>query len=201
MGTILDFIFKNLTFGQAAGFLLICALIYIWYQHHLIKILKEKSRLDKIKRKEVLEEFKKVSNQELEPRQTFSEKKDEVSQKILIADDEEMMLDFMTRAIQLKRRDIFLTTVRNGEELFQQITQNRPSLIIIDLMLPGKTGFEVLKELAYHRQALPTLIISGYFRSKNEIPKIELIDNEKMLFLSKPFSPQQLLDAIEKLLN
>ncbi|MEX0877777.1 MAG: response regulator [Candidatus Spechtbacterales bacterium] len=68
-----------------------------------------------------------------------------MSKKILFAEDEEVLLRSLTEILTQEGYDV--TGVMDGESAIEQVTKNNPDLILLDLILPKKDGFEVLKSL------------------------------------------------------
>jgi DNA-binding response OmpR family regulator len=66
-------------------------------------------------------------------------------QKILLAEDEEYVARSYVRKLQVEGYEVI--HVQNGEEAFAAISKEKPDLVILDLMMPLKTGFEVLQAI------------------------------------------------------
>lgn len=71
--------------------------------------------------------------------------------KVLMADDEPEVLEIMAKKVAHQGFDVL--TAHDGEEAWQKICQESPDVILLDLTMPKRDGFEVLKEL---RQNPPT---------------------------------------------
>jgi DNA-binding response OmpR family regulator len=68
-----------------------------------------------------------------------------MSKTVLIADDEPNIVTALEFLLQ--RHGYRVLIARNGEEALQQIDAGRPDLVLLDVMMPGKNGWEVAKEL------------------------------------------------------
>jgi len=116
---------------------------------------------------------------------------------ILIVDDEPFMLRLIEAS--LKKGDFVVTSCRNGKQALECAAEHRPALIVMDLMMPELDGFETLRQM----RRLPSLC---------EVPVIMLTAKSEQLaqsaaensgvqvFLTKPFSPSQLLAEATRLL-
>lgn len=65
--------------------------------------------------------------------------------KILIADDESEIRETLRDCLELRGYDVI--AVAHGEDVFEKVIVSKPDLIILDVVMPDKSGFEILKEL------------------------------------------------------
>src|SRR5664279_1124246 len=109
---------------------------------------------------------------------------------ILVVDDEEQI----RRALRsiLSTRGYTLDMALTGSEALIKAIDSPPDLVVLDLMLPDRTGIEVLRDLRSWMTA-PVLILS--VRS-NEADKIAALDEGADDYLTKPFSAGELLARI-----
>lgn len=80
--------------------------------------------------------------------------------KIFIVDDD---INFLNSAVDFFSREGFCTnSASDGEEAVKKIAQNKPNLIILDLLLPKLSGYEVIKKLQedYFTKSIPVFIIT-----------------------------------------
>ena len=118
--------------------------------------------------------------------------------KILIIDDE----PFVVRILQtnLKMEGYEVITANDGEQGLQAARRELPNLIILDVMLPKMSGWEVLTELRADEATrnIPVLILTV-------IHEMERPEQEKaslaQMFLTKPFEPMALIAAVHELLG
>jgi len=95
----------------------------------------------------------------------------------------------------------------DGDEGLRKVVDERPDLIILDVIMPGKHGFEVCRELKtdpkYHFfSQIPVLMLTVY---PGDREKMHLSTQEGMMmeaedYIQKPFDPNELLERVEKLL-
>jgi len=81
--------------------------------------------------------------------------------KILLVEDDPFLSNLLK--VRLQRENIDVTLARDGEEAVKYLTSGRPSLILLDLILPKKSGFEILEKISTDPQLkdMPVIIISN----------------------------------------
>lgn len=88
----------------------------------------------------------------------------------------------------------------NGVKGWQAVQELRPDLVILDVMLPGMNGFDILKNIRKNEETQNTKVIMLTTKSREE--DIERgFDLKVQDYLSKPFKPGELLMRIQKVLN
>lgn len=116
--------------------------------------------------------------------------------KILIADDEPDILEILQYNLQAEGFEV--TTAKNGHEAIDKAKRILPDLIILDIMMPGKTGMEVCN----HLRALPafknTLIIFLTALS-DEGTEIKGLETGADDYVTKPISPKVLVSKVNAL--
>jgi signal transduction histidine kinase/CheY-like chemotaxis protein len=112
--------------------------------------------------------------------------------RVLIADDNGDMRDYLRRLLT-SRHDV--ETVGNGSEALQALRRQRPDLLLSDVMMPARDGFELLREIRADPQLsdLPVILLSA--RAGDEA-KVEGLNAGADDYLVKPFSSQELLARI-----
>lgn len=116
------------------------------------------------------------------------------SLRILVVDDERDTLDLIDLTLSSAGYEIHLAN--NGAESLEKIRQDRFDVILLDIMMPDMTGFDVLRTLNQERNDLPPVI----FLTAKSLPE----DREMGLqlgakdFLIKPVTRGSLLDSIKR---
>ena len=88
----------------------------------------------------------------------------------------------------------------NGVKGWEAVQDLNPDLVILDVMLPGMNGFDILKNIRDHEETEDTKVIM--LTTKNREEDIERgFDLEVEDYLGKPFKPAELLMRIKKVLN
>lgn len=118
--------------------------------------------------------------------------------RILVLDDEESNRDILSR--QLTRQGHTVFTSHNGTEALDILQQEEIDLILLDLMLPGMSGFEFLEKIKAIKsyQNIPVIIISMYNDVENVIHSIQLGADD---FLPKGSNPVLLKAKVDGLLE
>ena len=116
--------------------------------------------------------------------------------RILIAEDSETELQFFKNI--LKDTNHTFIIARDGEEAEAKARSETPDLIILDVIMPQKSGGQALKEIKTMRSDIKAIFMSGYAGDKviNED-----MGKEYAAFLSKPFPPEYLLSKIREVLT
>ncbi len=118
--------------------------------------------------------------------------------RILICDNEEP-LRALVRA-SLNGGDYELYEARDGDEAVELAQQLRPDLIVLDMMMPGRTGLEVLSELRAVAALTGTRVIM--LTARAQAADVDAAQGAGAdLFLAKPFSPAALATSVERLLH
>jgi CheY-like chemotaxis protein len=118
--------------------------------------------------------------------------------QILVVDDEPFMHVFMSH--HLKRAGYGVIAARNGREALERALTDKPDLVVMDVMMSELDGLSALRELKHNdaTKHLPVIMITT---SAQTLTRQESEASGAALFLTKPFSPTQLLDEIKRLLD
>jgi len=113
-----------------------------------------------------------------------------MSAYILVVEDESDIAALV--AYHLARESYRVRTVGDGAEALRAIERERPDLVILDLMLPGASGLEVLRELRRRSEwsALPVILLTARKEEQDRVEGLSLGADD---YVSKPFSPQELV--------
>ena len=119
--------------------------------------------------------------------------------KILIADDEPDILEIVSYNLaNTAVEDYEVFTAKNGNEAIEKAKQLNPDLIILDVMMPGKTGVEVCQILRTQEAFKKTLII--FLTALNdESSHIKGLETGADDYISKPISPRVLISRVNAL--
>lgn len=118
------------------------------------------------------------------------------TKKILIADDEPDILEILE--FNLSAEGYEVTTAKNGDEAIEKAKKTSPDLIILDIMMPGKTGIEVCNLLRMMPAFKETLIVFLTAMS-DEGTEIKGLETGADDYLTKPTSPKVLLSKVNSL--
>jgi two-component system, OmpR family, alkaline phosphatase synthesis response regulator PhoP len=115
---------------------------------------------------------------------------------ILIADDEADILEILS--FNLSAEGYQIITATNGDKAIEKAKKDNPDLIILDMMMPGKTGVEVC-EILRSQVAFATTIIVFLTAIKDEATEIKCFDAGADDYMVKPISPKVLVSKINAL--
>ncbi len=116
--------------------------------------------------------------------------------KILIADDEPDILEIIQYNLQAEGFDVI--TAKDGNEAIEKAKRSLPDLIILDIMMPGKTGMEVCNLLRLQPAFKNTLIIFLTALS-DEGTEVKGLESGADDYLTKPVSPKILVSKVNAL--
>lgn len=119
-------------------------------------------------------------------------------QQILIVEDETDIADLI--AFNLERGGFGVTKANDGITGTNLALQIRPDLIILDLMLPGRDGYGVFKELRRDARTAETPVLMLTARSQTE-DRIRGLEAGADDYLTKPFSPKELMLRVQAILK
>jgi two-component system, OmpR family, phosphate regulon response regulator PhoB len=110
--------------------------------------------------------------------------------RILVVDDEPDISALV--AYHLARESYVVRTANTGDEALEALERERPDLIVLDLMLPGMSGLEVLKAVRERPETseVPVILLTA---RKEEAERIEGLRLGADDYVAKPFSPQELV--------
>jgi DNA-binding response OmpR family regulator len=115
--------------------------------------------------------------------------------KVLMADDEEDILRIM--ALKVKAAGYEVLTAADGQEAFNKICREDPDVVLLDLNMPFKDGFQVLKEMRENppsKKWVPVIIVSAR-RELQDMHKGYLLEADH--YITKPCKIEDILKAIQ----
>ncbi len=117
---------------------------------------------------------------------------------VLIADDEPNIL--ISLEFLLRREGYDVKLARDGQEAVDAILAHRPDLVLLDVMMPRKTGFDVCQEVRATDQVRDTriLMLTAKGRDTDVAKGLALGANA---YMTKPFSTKELVDKVRGLLE
>lgn len=116
--------------------------------------------------------------------------------KILIIEDEYSLADAIAETLKKEKFDV--TIIANGEEGENEALTNIYDLILLDIMLPSKNGFEILKNLRREKIETPIIMLTA----KSEISdKLNGLENGADDYITKPFHMRELIARVKVILK
>jgi DNA-binding response OmpR family regulator len=122
----------------------------------------------------------------------------EASRLLLIADDDEDILQLLS--FRLERAGYEIVQARNGAEALRLAIELRPALAVLDVMMPGLTGFEVTRELRANEETrtMPIILLTAKAQASDVSQGMAAGADE---YVKKPFDARDLKDRVERLLR
>ncbi|EKY26656.1 response regulator transcription factor [Clostridium celatum] len=120
------------------------------------------------------------------------------NEKILVVDDEEHIAELIR--YNLESNGYKILSANNGIDAMKIVLEERPNLILLDLMIPGKDGYDVCKEIRSTKEVMNTPIIMLTAKSE-EIDKILGLELGADDYITKPFSVRELLARVKAVLR
>ena len=115
---------------------------------------------------------------------------------ILVVDDDLSVCKSV--AAIFKNESCTVDTVNSGEEALQKVKEKNYALVIVDLMMPGKSGLDVIKELKKKKPDLTIIMITGYPSIKTAVKAIKTGAYD---YIPKPFTPGELRSLVARALE
>ena len=121
-----------------------------------------------------------------------------MSPRVLVVDDDPQVLRLMRVNLELEGYDV--VSAPDGEEALEAVLAERPDVVVCDVMMPGVDGLTVLRNLRANPRTskIPFVMVSAKAQRADVKAALDMGADK---YITKPFDPQDLLDAVENLLN
>ena len=119
--------------------------------------------------------------------------------RVVCVEDEPEMIDLIR--LILGRKGFEVIGAHGGLVAMRVIHENMPDLILLDLMMPDMDGWEVYQKLKADDKVkdIPVIVVTAKAQSIDKVLGLHIAKVDD--YISKPFSPQELLDSIEQVLS
>ncbi|MEN9905006.1 MAG: hypothetical protein RLZZ555_1571 [Pseudomonadota bacterium] len=121
-----------------------------------------------------------------------------MSAKILIADDEPNIL--LSLEFLMQREGYKVLVARDGQEALDAILEHHPDLVLLDVMMPKRSGFDVLQAVR-DRDDLGSMRVLMLSAKGREIDTAKGLALGADAYMTKPFSTRELVDKVRSLLE
>lgn len=115
--------------------------------------------------------------------------------KVLVVDDEERIRRLLK--MYLEREDYVIEEAEDGDEALDKALTNEYDVILLDLMMPGKDGIEVCKEIR-EKKTTPIIMLTAKGEEVNRVQGFEVGTDD---YIVKPFSPREVVLRVKALLR
>ncbi|MBE3558445.1 MAG: response regulator transcription factor [Ktedonobacteraceae bacterium] len=121
-----------------------------------------------------------------------------MSHRILIVDDDQHIVRLLKS--YLEKSGMTVLSAYDGEEAQRLICRERPDLVVLDLMLPGRDGWEITRWIRgdEHLAAIPILMLTARVEDIDKILGLELGADD---YLTKPFNPREVVARVRAILR
>jgi len=118
---------------------------------------------------------------------------------ILCIEDEPEMIDLIR--LILERRGFKVEGAAGGMDGIRKVRELHPDLVLLDLMMPDLDGWEVYQQMKADENSrnIPVIVVTAKAQSIDKVLGLHIAKVDD--YISKPFSPQDLLASVEKILN
>jgi DNA-binding NtrC family response regulator len=114
----------------------------------------------------------------------------------LVIDDEQIVLDSVSKILKDENYEVDVTL--SGREGLNQAIEKEYDIVLTDIRMPDIGGMRVLRDVKRAKPSLPVVIITGYASVKSAVQAMKLGAAD---YIEKPFTPDQLLKAVDSALN
>ena len=119
--------------------------------------------------------------------------------RVVCVEDEPEMIDLIR--LILGRKGYEVIGAHGGLAAMSVIAENEPDLILLDLMMPDMDGWEVYQQLKAHEtlSQTPVIVVTAKSQSIDKVLGLHIAKVDD--YISKPFSPQELINSVEQVLS
>jgi len=115
---------------------------------------------------------------------------------VLLVEDEQSIASLVS--LYLTNEGYTVEHIADGAEAIAAVERFRPSLVILDLMLPGMGGMEICRRLRQSSEALPIVMLTARDTEVDRVVGLELGADD---YITKPFSPRELVARVKAILR
>ncbi|MBT3294027.1 MAG: response regulator transcription factor [Verrucomicrobia bacterium] len=116
--------------------------------------------------------------------------------RILVVEDDRSLREGVAMNLRLQGYEV--VTAADGDEGMQQAFNSQPDLIVLDIMMPGWSGLDILEELRRRGEEVPVLMLSARNKTPDKVTGLNLGADD---YLAKPFDLPELIARIEAMLR
>jgi two-component system response regulator VicR len=122
----------------------------------------------------------------------------DTTKRLVYIEDEQEMID-LVRLI-LGRRGFEVIGANGGREGLDLVRQELPELVLLDLMMPDMDGWDVYQQMKAEENTreIPVIVVTAKAQSIDKVLGLHIAKVDD--YISKPFSPQELVDSVEKVM-
>jgi DNA-binding response OmpR family regulator len=118
------------------------------------------------------------------------------TKRVLIVEDEEGLLEGLAHNFKFEGYEVL--TAKNGAEGLKMALKQKPDVVVLDIMLPEKDGFAVLKELRQRHREIPVLVMTARNFEADVLKGFDLGADD---YVTKPFGIKELMARVKRLVE
>lgn len=123
--------------------------------------------------------------------------------RILIVDDDPVFLE--STKVVLESKNYQVITALDGDEGLQKVRDEKPDLVLLDIIMPTQDGFHVCQQIKNDPQLadIPVIILTSFAQRKGEtnIPVSAGLELEAEGYMDKPIAPEELIKSVGEMLK
>jgi two-component system, OmpR family, response regulator len=116
--------------------------------------------------------------------------------RLLVVDDEPNILELLSASLRFAGFDV--ATATNGNEALRVAASYQPDLVVLDVMMPGLDGFEVVRRMRKDEQRVPVLFLTAKDATEDKVAGLTLGGDD---YITKPFSLEEVIARIRAVLR
>lgn len=116
--------------------------------------------------------------------------------KVLYVEDERFLGKIVKESLETRGFEVVMEA--DGNQVLEQFTNERPDICVLDVMLPGRSGFELAKDIRKLNDDIPIIFLTAKTQTDDVLTGFRLGAND---YIRKPFSMEELIVRIENLLR
>lgn len=112
--------------------------------------------------------------------------------KILVVEDEPSLIFTLRDTLESEGYDVVVS--EEGTQAIEMVKEHKPDLMLLDIMLPGKSGYDIMEELRKEKFTFPVIMLTAKDQEPDKVKGLSLGADD---YLTKPFGVKELLARIE----
>lgn len=112
--------------------------------------------------------------------------------KILVVEDEPSLIFTLRDTLETEGYDVIVS--EEGTQAVEMVKEHKPDLMILDIMLPGKSGYDILEEIRKEKFTFPVIMLTAKDQEPDKVKGLSLGADD---YLTKPFGVKELLARIK----
>jgi two-component system, OmpR family, response regulator CpxR len=113
--------------------------------------------------------------------------------RVLLVDDEQQFVDILAQ--RLEARGLMVATAYNGDEALARLKESEADVILLDVLMPGRSGIDILREIKQARPLTEVILLTGHATVETAIEGMKLGAYD---YLMKPMETEVLVEKIRK---